>query len=542
MSRAVLPAIALAALVPLAVPARAADEKVDLAAVTRIRDEAFNRSKAQETLSKLTDELGPRLTGSPSYRRAAEWAKGQLEEWGLTARLVPVTFGRGWQLDHVAVHMLRPGVAPLEAYPKAWSPGTDGPRRGEAVFAKLEKEEDLDAWKGKLAGKVVLTSEPPEVRPREKADAERYTKETLDDVVRFEPGGRGRFSPAEREKFMKQRRFRRKLAAFLVEEKVLAWVDGSRGDDGTVFVQADGGWRKDDPPVPVTLVLGAEQYGRIVRLLERKVPVELEVDVKTTFTPEDPLASADVIAEIPGTDRKDEVVMLGAHLDSWHAGTGATDNAAGCAAVMEAVRILKAAGLRPRRTIRVGLWSGEEQGFYGSRAWVSETLASRPEPKEKPGDDTPPWMRRPTGPLFFKPEYAKFSVYFNLDNGGGKIRGIYTQENAEVAPIFQAWLAPFADTGATAVTMKRTGGTDHVTFDGVGLPGFQFIQDELDYDTRTHHSNMDVYERVPKGDLMQASAVLAAFAWQAAQRDGLMPRKPLPPEPKTPEREPAGRP
>ena len=533
-------AASLLAVLVLAPAPLAADEKVDLAAVTRIRDEAFNRSKAQETLAKLTDEIGPRVTGSPAYRKAAEWAKAQLAEWGLSgARVEPVTFGRGWTLDRVAVHMVAPAVAPIEAFPKAWTPGTDGPKRGKAVYAKLEKEEDLAAWKGKLEGKVVLTSAPPEVKLGEKADASRYTDKELDEIARFEPGGRGRFAPAERERMMKERRFRRKLAPFLIEEKALAWIDGSRGDDGTVFVQGgDGGWKAGDPPQPVSLIVGAEAYGRLVRLLERKVEVELEIDVKVTFTPEDALASGNVIAEIPGSDRKDEVVLIGAHLDSWQAGTGATDNGAGVAAVMEAVRVLKAAGLKPRRTIRVALWSGEEQGFVGSRAYVSAYLASRPEPKEKPDDDTPFFLRRPTGPLTTKPDYAKLAAYFNLDNGGGKIRGIYTQENAEVVPLFEAWLAPFRDTGAATVTMKRTGGTDHQSFDSVGLPGFQFIQDELDYMTRTHHSNMDVYERVPKGDLMQASAVIASFAWHAAQRDGLLARKPLPPDPPPAEKNP----
>ena len=539
MHRPSSPALALSVLLVAgslswSAPADDRAEKVDLAAVTRIRDESFNRSKAQETLSKLTDEIGPRLTGSPSYRRAAEWVKKQFEEWGLTgARIEPVPFGRGWVLERVAVHMVAPDTAPIEAYPKAWTPGTEGPKRADAVYAKLEKEEDFATWKGKLEGKIVLTAEPPEVKPREKADATRLSKDELDEIVRFEPGGRGRYGPAEREKLMKQRQFAKKIAAFLLAEKALAWVDASKGDDGTVFVQGGGGWKASDPPAPVSIAVGAESYGRIVRLLSRKVFVELEIDVKVRFTDEDPLASANVVAEIPGSDRKDEVVLVGAHLDSWHAGTGATDNAAGVAAVMEAARVLTASGLKPRRTIRFALWVGEEQGYLGSRAYVSTYLASRPEPKERPADDVPEFMRRSTGPLTFKPAYAKFAAYFNLDNGGGKIRGIFTQENAEVAPIFEAWLAPFRDTGAATVTMKRTGGTDHQSFDGVGLPGFQFLQDELDYMTRTHHSNMDVYERVPKGDLMQASAVMASFAWHAAQRDQMLPRKPLPPEPPT---------
>ena len=516
----------------LAGPRLLAEEKLDLAAVTRIRDEAFNRSKAQETLSALTDEIGPRLTGSPNYRKAAEWARKQFETLGLSSvRVEPVPFGRGWVLERVAVHMLAPDTAPIEAYPKAWTPGTDGAKRGEALLAKIEKEEDLAAWKGKLEGKIVLTAEAPEVAPRVKADATRLTKDELDEVVRVEPGVRSRFSPADREKAQKQRVLARKIAAFLVSEKALAWVDASKGDDGTVFVQGGGGWKQDDPLPPVSLALGAESYGRIVRLLARKVPVELEIDVRAKFTDADPLAAANVLAEIPGSDRKDEVVLVGAHLDSWHAGTGATDNGIGVAAVLEAARILKASGLRPRRTIRFALWTGEEQGYLGSAAYVSTYLASRPEPKEPPKDDLPAVMRRPTGPLSFKPAYAKLAAYFNLDNGAGKIRGIFTQENAELVPVFEAWLAPFRDTGATTVTNKKTGGTDHQSFDGVGLPGFQFLQDELDYMTRTHHSNMDVFERVPKGDLMQASAVMASFAWHAAQRDQMLPRKPLPPDP-----------
>ena len=526
---------ALASLLVLAVAlgsAAAADEKVDLAAVTRIRDEAFNRSKAQESLSVLTDEIGPRLTGSPNYRKAVDWAKKRFEEMGLSAvRVEPVPFGRGWVLERVAVHMLAPDTAPIEAYPKAWTPGTGGPKKGEAVLAKIEKEEDLAAWKGKLEGKFVLTSDAPEVAPRIKADATRLTKEELDEVVRVEPGGRGRFSPADREKAQKQRALARKIGAFLFAEKALAWIDASKGDDGTVFVQGGGGWKATDPLPPVSLALGAESYGRIVRLLTRKVPVELEIDVRATFVDGDPLAASNVLGEIPGSDRKDEIVLVGAHLDSWHAGTGATDNAVGVAAVMEAARVLKASGLKPRRTIRFALWTGEEQGYLGSAAYVSTYLASRPAPKEPPADDLPEFMRRPTGPLEFKPGYGKLAAYFNLDNGAGKIRGIFTQENAELVPVFEAWLAPFRDTGAATVVNKKTGGTDHQSFDGVGLPGFQFLQDELDYMTRTHHSNMDVFERVPKGDLMQASAVMASFAWHAAQRDQMLPRKPLPPEP-----------
>ncbi len=547
--RALTSFTALALVVSLGVPALpagavepAATEKVDLDAVTRIRLEGFQRSKVMETASALCDEIGPRLTGSPSYRRAAEWAKKQLTELGLeNARIETFApFGRGWATERTSVRMLTPAVVQLPALPKAWTPGTGGAKKGRAVLARLEKDEDLAPWKGKLEGKVVLVPAPAPTpgmdarlgeSPVEKPDLSRYTNEELAKLEQFQIGGRGRV-PRDRDRMRREFAFRATLKKFLVDERVLCTVDASRGDYGTVWVQGGGSWRKEEGDGVPAVVLGAEAFGRIQRLLERKVPVELEVDVAADYTDDDPLAASNVLAEIPGTDRRDEVVMLGAHLDSWHGGTGATDNGAGVSAVLEAVRILKAAGLKPRRTIRVGLWGGEEQGLLGSRAWVEKNLASRPEPTDPKEKELPVFLRNaPRGPLTTKPAWQKLYAYFNLDNGGGKVRGIYTQENVAAGPIFAAWLAPFADLGATAVTNRNTGGTDHQSFDGVGVPGFQFIQDELDYMTRTHHTNMDVYERLPRADLMEASVILASFAWQAANRDGAFPRKPLPPEP-----------
>ena len=537
MNRRRVPAAALAVLVAASIPAAAAPpENVDLEMVTRIRDEAFNRSKAFETLSRLCDGIGPRVTGSPSYRRAAEWAKAELEKAGLAnARIESFApFGRGWVLEAASVRMLSPATAILPALPKAWTPGTDGPRGGKAVLAKLEKPEDLDAWKGKLEGRILLLGDAPQTKAPDKADVSRYDDKALDEIWRYEPGG-GRFlrTPAERERLLKQRAFRKKLDAFLVAEKVAAVLEPSRGDYGTIWVQGGGPWKADEPVPPPTLVLGAEAYGRVARILERKEEVVLEVDVKSRFTDEDPLAASNVLAEIPGSDKalKDQVVMIGAHLDSWQGGTGAADNGVGAATAIEVMRILKALNVAPRRTIRIGLWGGEEQGLLGSRAWVSKELASRPEPADPKERDVPEFLRTPSGPLTFKPAYAKFSGYFNVDNGAGKIRGIYAQDNAAAEPVFEAWLAPFRDLGATTVTMKRTGGTDHQSFDAAGLPGFQFIQDELDYGTRVHHSNMDVVERVPKPDLMQIAAIWASFAYHAAQRDQILPRRPLPPEP-----------
>ncbi len=537
MNRRRAPAAALAVLVAVSIPAAAAPpENVDLEMVTRIRDEAFNRSKAFETLSRLCDGIGPRVTGSPSYRRAAEWAKAELEKAGLSNVRIEsfAPFGRGWVLEAASVRMLSPATAILPALPKAWTPGTDGPRKGKAVLAKLEKPEDLDAWKGKLEGRILLLGDAPETKASDKPDVSRYDDKALDEIWRYEPGG-GRFlrTPAERERLVKQRAFRKKLDAFLVAEKVAAVLEPSRGDYGTIWVQGGGSWKADESVPPPTLVLGAEAYGRVARILERKEEVELEVDVKARFTDEDPLAASNVLAEIPGTDKalKDQVVMIGAHLDSWQGGTGAADNGVGAATAIEVMRILKALNVAPRRTIRVALWGGEEQGLLGSRAWVSKELASRPETTDPKERDVPEFLRTPAGPLTFKPAWAKFAGYFNVDNGAGKIRGVYAQDNAAAEPVFEAWLAPFRDLGATTVTMKRTGGTDHQSFDAVGLPGFQFIQDRLDYGTRVHHSNMDVVERVPKPDLMQIAAIWASFAYHAAQRDQMLPRRPLPPEP-----------
>ena len=516
------------------VPAAPAQERVDLDMVTQIRQEGFRNSKVMDTASTLMDKIGPRLTGSPNMKKANEWTRKQLEDWGLSNAHVESwgPFGRGWSYEVSTVRMVSPDVAEMLALPQAWSPGTEGTLRAHAVKVKLTEKDDLEKQKGKLAGKIVLLGDAREVKPQEKALAERYDEKTLADLSRYEiPGIRPYMrggQPFTREDLIKRREFQRALNKFLVEEKVAAVLEAGALDGGTFRIQgANNGHRKNAPATPPTLVMAIEHWERLARLLDKKEDVELEVTVKTRLTDE-PTAS-NTIAEIPGTDKKGEVVMLGAHMDSWHGGTGATDNGAGVAATMEAVRILKALGVKPRRTIRIALWSGEEQGLLGSRGYVAQHFASRPEPKEsEQQDDLPSFLRRPTGPLTVKPEHAKLSAYFNLDNGTGKIRGIYAQENAAVVPIFEAWVQPLKDLGVTTVTMRNTSGTDHLSFDAVGLPGFQFIQDEVEYDTRTHHTNMDVYERLQREDLMQASVVIATFVYEAAMRDGMMPRKPMP--------------
>jgi len=519
-----------AVLILLAGVASSLPEPVDLVVVTKIREEGFRNSKAMETLAQLTDVLGPRLTGSPQMKKASEWTRSQLAAWGLEnahlERWGP--FGRGWSFERVSVHMTSPVSGPLLALPKAWTPGTTGPVRGRVMKIKLSADSDLEKNKGKLAGRILFLSLSRTLRESSRPLFSRYSDDDLKELEQFPIPSRPERGldadlPHERT------RFQRKLAEFLVAEKVLATVEISSRDGGLVQVSGGGFREKAGSDGVPALVMAAEHYNRIYRLLEAKTDVEIELDVRTTFY-EGETDSENTVAEIPGTDASGEIVMLGAHLDSWHAGTGATDNAAGVAVVMEAVRILKALEVRPRRTIRIALWSGEEQGLLGSRAYVREHFAAPPAEEKASASKA----RRGTAPLVFKPDYEKLSAYFNVDNGTGKIRGVYTQDNVAAGAIFEAWLEPFADLGATTVTNRSTGGTDHRTFDAVGLPAFQFIQDDVDYATRTHHTSMDVYDRIQREDLVQASVILASFVYHAAMRDGRFPRKPLPRESPSP--------
>jgi hypothetical protein len=501
---------------------------MDWAVMTQIRQEGFHNSKVMETESQLTDWIGPRLTGSPNLKKANEWTRDQLTQWGLANSHLESwgPFGRGWSNDYTEVRMVTPTSSPLIAYPKAWTPGTNGILRAPAVKARLSTKEDLEKYKGQLAGKIVLLGEMREVKPESEAAMKRYDEKKLDEIGQYQiPSEKPRFN---REEVAKRIEFQKTLNQYLVDEHVAAVIDPSRaGDGGTVFVQSGGAYKPDDPTGVPSLVMAIEHYGRISRLLDRNVPVELEIDVRNQFYDTDPNAY-NTIAEIPGTDKKDEVVMLGAHMDSWHSGTGATDNAAGVAVTMEAVRILKAIGLKPRRTIRIGLWTGEEQGLLGSKAYAAQHFGTRPEPTDPKEKALPDYLRKEEGPLTLKPEQSKISAYFNIDNGTGKIRGVYLQENEAVRPIFNAWMQPFTDLGMTTLTMRNTGGTDHLSFDAVGIPGFQFIQDPVEYESRTHHSNMDVYERIQREDMMQAAVIMAAFVYDAAMRGTMLPRKPLP--------------
>jgi hypothetical protein len=509
-----------------------AEEKVDLNAIYKIKNEAFENSKVMDHLFYLTDVYGPRLTNSANHKMAAEWAVKKLQEMGLkSARLEKWgPFGKGWNYTHFAAHMVEPTYMPIIGFPQAWTPGTNGPVQAEPVLVNIRAEADMEKYKGKLKGKIVLDMPIKDLQMATAPMARRYTDVDLNQEMSApDPSRRGMFggmppsavgapgtppaagAPGEISpmgSFMQMRALRQKVNKFFAEEGVVAVMNyGAKGDGGTVFATSGGSRNEKDPVPPPMFTVTPEHYNRIARLVEKKIPVKMEVNIKAEFV--DAVDGFNVIAEIPGTDKADEIVMVGAHLDSWHGATGATDNAAGCASAIEAIRLLMASGLKPRRTIRIALWGGEEQGLLGSRAYVKEHFADRETMK-------------------LTEQHAKFAGYFNLDNGTGKIRGVYAQGNDMMKPVFDAWLKPLNDLGATAVTNRNTGGTDHQSFDAVGLPGFQFIQDPIEYSTRTHHSNMDVYDHVQKGDLMQAAAVIASFVYNTANRDELLPRKPLP--------------
>jgi hypothetical protein len=526
---AALLALAIAApadLLAAAAPLPSADT-VNWEVMTQIRQEGFHNSKVMEIEGQLTDVIGPRLTGSPSMKTANEWTRDKFTEWGLVnSHLESFPFGRGWANDYTEVRMVAPQAAQLTAYPKAWTVSTNGVLRAPVVKAKLATQADLDKNKGQLSGKIVLNGDMREVKPQSEPALQRYDDKKLAEMAQYEiPSEKPRYS---REEIAQRIAFQKTLNQFLMDEKAAAVIDPSRsGEAGLVFVQGGGSYEPGNPAGVPSLVMAIEHYGRLSRLLDRKLPVELEVEVRNQFYDNDPNAY-NTVAEIPGTDKKDEVVMLGAHLDSWHAGTGATDNAAGSAITMEAIRILTALGVKPRRTVRVALWSGEEEGLLGSHAYVKEHFGSHGAPTDPKELAMPEWLRKDDTPVNLKLDQAKVSAYFNVDNGTGKIRGVYLQENEAVLPVFNSWMQPFTDLGMTTLTMRNTGGTDHESFDAVGIPGFQFIQDPVEYMTRTHHSNEDVYERIQRDDMMQAAVVLAGYVYDAAMRDTMLPRKPLP--------------
>lgn len=499
------------------VPAAFGQEKVDEQVIARIKAEGFQNSKIMETLGYVTDVFGPRLTASPNLKNAQNWTRDKMISWGLqNVQIEPWgNFGKGWAVERFSAEMLAPTYDRLIAFPIAWSPSINGPVSGAPVVVSISSKADFDKYRGKLKGAIVMSGRfglpAPESRfdnpsKRLTEDELKTAEKTIDPAASGINGG-STVSYAEEDKGWNEQflSWYRERYKFFAEEGVAAVIVPSSRPNGVLSVQ---GFYNTDPANqnPPAFVIAREQYARIVRLADRSIPVKLELSLQTRFY--DDTTGSNVVGEITGSDPKlkDEVVLLGGHFDSWHSGTGATDNAAGCFAMLEAMRILKALGVKPRRTIRVALWDGEEQSYYGSTGYV----------KKHYGDPN-------TGVL--KPDSEKLSAYYNLDNGTGRIRGVFLQGNEAVRPIFAEYLKPFKSLGASTLTTLNTGGTDHMVFDALNLPGFQFIQDPIDYSTRTHHTNIDVLEAVNEEDLKVNAVIIAAFAYQTAMRDERLPRK-----------------
>ncbi|MCU1323147.1 MAG: peptidase [Acidobacteriaceae bacterium] len=517
-------------------------ENIDLTMYARIREEGFKHSHVMQFAGALSDGIGPRLTGSPNMVKANAWTRdtltaiglenAHLEDWG--------EFGFGWQQINTWVRMVSPDPEPLWAQAAPWSPATKGAVSGEVVFLDAQDVKDLDKYKGKLSGKIVLLGALRPTPDLTEPLFRRYTAEELAEMETY-PTGAGRAGAPNIQQALADRA---KLAALraaalkmMTEEGVAVVLTpsrdgGSGGGTGIIFDDNGanlirGAQTKATAVTIPNAVMMVEHYNRLVRLLQNHVPVSLEVNIDTKFTGEHE-HGYNTVAEIPGTDPKlkDQVVMVGGHLDSWISGTGATDNGAGSVVAMEAVRILKALGIKPKRTIRIGLWSGEEQGLYGSLGYVKSHFGTFAEPKD--ADPNIPSFLRPKGALTTTKEWETLDAYYNLDNGTGKVRGVYTQENWAIAPIFKQWIAPLKDLGVSTISYRNTGGTDHLSYDAVGLPGFQYIQDPMDYETRTHHSDMDTYDRLHPLDLEQAAIVEAIFLYNTSEREAMMPRKPFP--------------
>ena len=555
----------------ITLPLLATNEIINYDDINKIKAEGMQRSQVMELNSWLSDVYAPRVTGSPTIEKASQWAMGKMKEWGLVnVKMEPWTnrngIDRGWTNDKFYMHATSPEKFPIPGTPTAWTPGTSGLVSGEVVLVTATTAEDLAQYNGKLKGKWIFTQEPPDVPAMWEPASRRYTAEELaalegpqpqPELGVTPPGGGRQGAPARQggpPQTPAQQQGQRAGAPPAGQPQQQAPA-GGRGGAGGANVRNDffrtegvlgtistaprghgmytigGASRSADPATLLpAIVIAAEQYGRIARTLAKNIPVTIEADIKNTYYENPPLFN--IVGEITGTDKAEEVVLLGAHFDTWHAATGAADDGNGCAAMMEAMRILKATGVPLRRTVRIGLWEAEEQGLIGSREYVSAHYGSR-QPAQG-GAGAPAAGQRgggggrggAQGPLVLKPEHAKFCVYFNIDNGTGALRGIYLQGNDAVAPIFREWMEPFRSMGMTTLTIRNTGGTDHQSFDAVGLPGFQFIQDPIEYNTVIHHTNMDTYERLQPRDNIQMATIVAGFAYLAANRDELLPRKP----------------
>lgn len=506
-----------------------AEEPVDLDIINKIRYEGFKQSEVMDTLKHLSDVIGSRLTGSPGMIEANEWTRDKMAEWGLENTAVEPwgEFGRGWSYSHVSVDMLEPRQTTLFAIPMAWTPGTDGVVEGEVMKVQIKDKDDFEKYEGKLDGKILLMDkERPLPKDVNIADSDSMMRRQYSQSV-IPPERQGDRQKRRR----KQRKFLPLLREFLAEENALGLIYISPFDYGVIASFDDSSYGKGQATLPPSVYMASNYYNQLYRLVTAKHTVRVRLDIDAEFHEEN-LQAYNTVAEIPGRgSKKDELVLLGSHLDTTHAGTGATDDGSSCAVVMEAMRILKAIDARPKRTIRAVLWSGEEEGLLGSRGYVRNHFATRPISEEPEDLEVPEYYRERLWPISPLADHKKFSAYFNLDNGGGKILGIFAEDNSAAVPIFEAWLKPFHDLGAKEILMRHTSGTDHMAFDEVGLPGFQFVQNMRDYMTRTHHTNLDDVDHVQREELMQASVIMASFVYHAAMRDEKFPRKPMPQEP-----------
>jgi hypothetical protein len=513
-------------------PVSAQRENIDLAALARIREEGLQRSQAMQTVSWLSDVYGPRLTGSPTMDQAADWAMQQMRGWGLTnVHQERFAFGKGWSLVRFSAHMIEPQIQPIIGMPKSWTSSTNGAVTAEVVLADIRTEADFERYRGRLRGRIVLTQPERAVRMLDDRIVLRMNEQDTREALSLPAprgGGAGQRGAGQGQRAGGGPSLQQRIQQFWIDEGVVALLDrgsdsdvsagGSdlswqtqRTDGGTIFVGSGGARDSTAGRGLPNITLAVEHYNRMVRILEKNVPVRMELDVRTRFHDETQPNGYNIIAEIAGTDPalRDEIVIIGAHFDSHHGATGATDNATGSAAMMEAMRILKTLGLQPRRTIRIALWGAEEQGLLGSNQYVRTHFADR-------------------ATMELKPDHAKLSAYFNIDNGTGKIRGVWLQQNEAVRPIFEQWTQPLADLGVNLLGPRSVGSTDHASFDAVGLPAFQFIQERYEYNSRTHHSTMDTVDRVQAEDMKQMAVVVATFAYLAAQRDERLPRKAMP--------------
>jgi hypothetical protein len=508
----------------LSAPAAAQDR----AATARIIDEGLSHSQVMTTAQHLTDVIGPRLTNSPQMRLAEQWTQAKFAEWGLrNVHKEGYDFGRGWWIERSSVRMVTPRPIQLTAIPIAWTPATKGTLTAPIVVAPMKRAADFARYRGQLAGKIVLVSAPGTGSESKRTPFTRYSDEELAKLDSYDFPSH---DPAADAKELKSADFEKERDAFLKGEGAVGYVTISYRDGKLVHGEGYMFEAGKSPSLP-GVQIAAEDYRRLARLAKLGPAPMLEIVSETHYDDSDPQAY-NIFAEIPGSDPKASYVMAGAHLDSWVAGDGATDNAAGSAVIMEAARILAKLNVRPKRTIRFALWTGEEQALLGSLAWVEKNLATRGGPNDPPLKGERRYYEWPKRwPINPQPGFNDLAAYFNVDNGSGRFRGIYAENNPAAAEIFRGWMAPFTGMGMTTVASGRTDGTDHVFMQSVGAPGFQFIQDPLDYSTRTHHSGADTFDHLKGEDLRQGATILASFLLNAANAEKALPRPPMPTKP-----------